>query len=58
MKIIKHVHGMYDVFFGDGWENWTRIQVKKDKHFGRIYINYVAGIPLTKESIFAMKKEF
>lgn len=29
--VVKHVYGsLYDLFFGrDGWENWTRVTVKK-----------------------------
>jgi len=32
MKILKAgTYGYYDIFVGDGWENHTRVQLKKNK---------------------------
>jgi len=40
MKLYSVFGSLIDVFVGEGWENWTRISIKR----GRIFI--VAGAPL------------
>jgi len=40
MKLYPVFGSLIDVFVGEGWENWTRISIKR----GRIFI--VAGAPL------------
>jgi hypothetical protein len=38
---VKHVDGrMYDAFWGEGWENWTRFLVKKGE------VIYIKGQPI------------
>lgn len=41
MKLIKVVGNIFDVFRGEGWDNWTRIRVTN----GRIF--KLDGSPLT-----------
>lgn len=43
LKRLDRVH--YDVFIGNGWDNWTRI---KRNHWG---VQVVAGKPLPRATI-------
>lgn len=51
IKLYRIVGSFYDVFQGEGWENWTRISIKRGR------VNIVAGIPLTAEQIAIVQKE-
>ena len=51
IKLYRIVGSFYDVFQGEGWENWTRISIKRGR------VNIVAGIPLTAEQIAIIQKE-
>jgi hypothetical protein len=45
MFIKKLSPGVYDVFIGNGWDNWTRI---RRRHWG---VQIVAGNRLPRETI-------
>jgi len=47
--------GLIDVFFGDGWKTWTRVQVKKTSFGPRIF--YKGGFPLNKEKLIQIGKQ-
>jgi hypothetical protein len=43
---VRHVDGnCFDVFFGSGWEDWSRVKT------GRSYTHVIAGKRLTEEQI-------
>ena len=47
MKIISLGHNLFDVFVGDGWENWTRVRYNKQQ---RLLVK-VNGANLPKEMV-------
>jgi len=46
IKVIRVFGSLYDLFYGDGWEDWTRVSIKKIpdliKGFN-LKTSYVAG---------------
>ena len=41
---IKHAYGrVYDAFWDNGWENWTRFLVADGK------VRYIKGVKITKD---------
>lgn len=46
--IIRHVKGMYDAFFGEGWVEWVRFKAHIDLKTNKKYVTQVAGTPLSK----------
>jgi hypothetical protein len=44
MKVLKVGNQrMFDIFTGEGWEKWTRVQVVKDAKEGFLSLRYVKG---------------
>jgi hypothetical protein len=44
MKVLKVGNQrMFDVFTGEGWDKWTRVQVVKDEKVGCLSLRYVKG---------------
>jgi len=46
VKFIDRNH--CDVFFGKGWENWTRFEIKRIK--GKVFPIKLQGAPLPSET--------
>ena len=45
--------GFYDVFQGDGWKTWTRVQVKR----GSDHVTYIDGAKLKGLDMLRISKE-
>jgi hypothetical protein len=46
MKVLRvKKFPLFDIFFGEGWENWTRVQVNKDRS-----MKVVGGLELDKQA--------
>ena len=42
LKFVNH--NVIDVFFGLGWNNWARFEIRRIK--GKVFLNKIAGCPL------------
>lgn len=43
--VLSDVGEIIDVFFEEGWEHWTRFEVKRTK--GKVFLTKLGGRPLT-----------
>lgn len=41
-KIIQVIGAKYDLFFGEGWEDWTRVVIQRGKDG---HVKYHSGKP-------------
>lgn len=52
MLIKKITNHLFDVFVGDGWEQWTRFQRNGSS------LKMVAGQPLSQENMATLRSSF
>lgn len=52
IKTIRVSGNVYDVFWGDGWENWARIQNRNG------FVKPVGGLEIPKLVFSVLIKEF
>lgn len=50
MKIYPIFSTLVDVFMGEGWENWSRVSIKRDRP------QVIGGAPLSAEVLNAVKE--
>lgn len=56
MMIFKYVNeDIIDVWFGSGWYNWVRFEIKRLK--GNLYLHKVNGRSLPNEMFFQLVRE-
>jgi hypothetical protein len=57
-KVVQINHGLYDLFSGSGWKNWSRFRVVRMQTTGTKQLIQVGGVPLSRDYRNVLLMEF